>query len=121
VKATVRAVEDGELARLEHLRDLLAPDKVTGQVKLLLFARSGFTCELRRSSADRGDVELIDLGRVTTATETLTPIRLRLAVMGRNTGHGTLVPAVRVLRGRCNSEPAVTVRDPAEAIGRLIR
>jgi hypothetical protein len=27
----------------------------------------------------------------------------------------------RVLRGRCNSEPAVTVRDPAEAIGRLIR
>src|SRR5215471_15096009 len=27
----------------------------------------------------------------------------------------------RVLRGRCNSEPAVTVRDPAEAIGRLTR
>jgi hypothetical protein len=27
----------------------------------------------------------------------------------------------RVLRGRCNSEPAVIVRDPAEAIGRLIR
>jgi len=24
-----------------------------------------------------------------------------------------------VLRGRCNSEPAVTVRDPVEAIGRL--
>jgi hypothetical protein len=26
-----------------------------------------------------------------------------------------------VLRGRCNSEPAVIVRDPADAIGRLNR
>jgi len=26
-----------------------------------------------------------------------------------------------VLRGRCNSEPAVIVRDPADAIGRLTR
>jgi hypothetical protein len=28
---------------------------------------------------------------------------------------------LRVLRGRCNSEPAVTVRDPTAASGRLTR
>lgn len=64
VKATENAVSDGELTRLEHLRDLLPSDKVTEQVKLLLFTRSGFTKELRQSSAGRGDVELIDLPRL---------------------------------------------------------
>lgn len=64
VKATEKPVGDGELTRLEHLRELLPPDKVRGQVRLLLFARNGFTKELRRASAGREDVELIDLPRL---------------------------------------------------------
>jgi uncharacterized protein len=64
VKATQKTVGHGELTRLEHLRDLLPSDKVSGQVKLLLFSRSGFTAEIQKSSAGRGDVELIDLPRL---------------------------------------------------------
>ena len=64
VKATEKPVGDGELTRLEHLRELLPSDKVKGQVKLLLFTRSGFTRELRQTCASRGDVALIDLPRL---------------------------------------------------------
>jgi DNA-binding transcriptional ArsR family regulator len=64
VKATEKPVGDGELTRLEHLRELLPPDRVNGRVKLLLFARNGFTKELERTSAGRDDVELIDLHRL---------------------------------------------------------
>jgi hypothetical protein len=64
VKATEKPVGEGELTRLEHLRGLLPPDKVKGHVKLLLFARSGFTGELRQAGAKRDDVELIDLARL---------------------------------------------------------
>lgn len=64
VKATEKPVGDAELTRLEHLRDLLPPDKVKGQVKLLLFTRTGFTRELRQTCATRDDVELVDLPRL---------------------------------------------------------
>ena len=64
VKATGKPVGEGELTRLEHLRELLPQDKVKGPVKLLLFARNGFTAELRQASAGRDDVELIDLDRL---------------------------------------------------------
>jgi hypothetical protein len=63
-KGTATPVELPELRRLEHLRDLLPSAKVEAQPKLLLFARSGFTTELRRESESREDVELVDLDRL---------------------------------------------------------
>lgn len=63
-KATAKLVGEGELTRLEHVRDLLPTDKVNGLVKLLLFSRSGFTAELRKVSQERNDVELIDIERL---------------------------------------------------------
>ncbi|WP_034590410.1 AAA family ATPase [Hamadaea tsunoensis] len=61
-KATERPVGHGELARLEHLRDLVAAAK-PGTPKLLLFSRTGFTKELRAETG-RADLELIDLERL---------------------------------------------------------
>lgn len=63
-KATEKPVGDGELVRLEHLRELLPTDKVTGRVRLLLFSRSGFTRELRQGVASRDDIDLVDLDRL---------------------------------------------------------
>jgi hypothetical protein len=63
-KATTKPVGDGELDRLRHLRDLLPTDKVEGDVRLLLFSRSGFTKELKASVARRDDIQLIDLERL---------------------------------------------------------
>jgi hypothetical protein len=63
-KATTKAVGDGELERLEHIRELLPPDKVSQEVRLLLFSRTGFTTELRKAARSRVDVELIDLDRL---------------------------------------------------------
>lgn len=63
-KATEKPVGDGELARLDHLRELLPPSKAPGEVRLLLFSRSGFTKELTQSAGRRRDVELIDLDRL---------------------------------------------------------
>lgn len=50
-----------QLARLDHLRDLLGLDP---GAKLLLFSRSGFAAELRSAAAVRDDVELVDLERL---------------------------------------------------------
>ncbi|MBW8803230.1 MAG: hypothetical protein JF587_05145 [Catenulisporales bacterium] len=63
-KATGKPVGDGELVRLEHLRDLLPSDKAADRVKVVLFSRSGFTRELRQSIASREDVDLVDLDRL---------------------------------------------------------
>ncbi len=63
-KATEKPVGDGELARLDHLRELLPPSTASTQVRLLLFSRSGFTKELTESAGHREDVELIDLDRL---------------------------------------------------------
>jgi uncharacterized protein len=63
-KATLKAVGRAELERLDHIRDLLPSDRVRGPIRLLLFARSGFTAELRRAAGARDDVELIDLERL---------------------------------------------------------
>jgi AAA+ ATPase superfamily predicted ATPase len=50
-----------QLRRLEHVRDLLGVD---GPVKLLVFARRGFTRGLQAEAARRADVELVDLERL---------------------------------------------------------
>lgn len=63
-KNTTRPVGDGELDRLEHLRELLPSDRVESPPRLLLFSRNGFTAELRRSTAGRRDVALVDLDRL---------------------------------------------------------
>ncbi len=62
-KCTMKPVGDGELERLEHLRDLVAIDS-GHPVRLLLFSRSGFTRELRVTAQHRSDVELVDLERL---------------------------------------------------------
>lgn len=62
VKATAKPLGENALARLDHLRGLLPPDRLDGPPRLLLFARSGFTPALR--STARPDVELIDLPRL---------------------------------------------------------
>lgn len=60
-KSTARPVGDGDLARLEHLRELLPGERVATPPGLLLFSRSGFTRELRATAASRADVRLVDL------------------------------------------------------------
>ncbi len=63
-KSTTKPVGDGELDRLRHLRDLLPADRQGPAARLLLFSRSGFTRELRRTAQTALDVELIDLARL---------------------------------------------------------
>ncbi len=64
-KATNRARGAADLARLRHVRSLLAGQghDVAG-ARLLLFSRSGFTAELVDTARTQGDVELIDLARL---------------------------------------------------------
>jgi uncharacterized protein len=55
--------------RLDHACGLVASDpprgvQVTGNVKRIVFSRSGFTNELRRLADRRTDVELVDLERL---------------------------------------------------------
>jgi hypothetical protein len=64
VKATTVPVDRGAVERLEHIRDLLPPDKAEGRPKLLLFSRSGFTWGLLKLAETRDDVELVDLERL---------------------------------------------------------
>lgn len=64
VKATTRPVGEGELARLDHLRQLLPTDRVTRPPRLLLFGRAGFSPALLRAATSRADLELIDLRRL---------------------------------------------------------
>lgn len=64
VTATTSPVGESELARLDHLRDLLPRDRVAEPPRLLLFARAGFTPALHATARSRPDVELIDLERL---------------------------------------------------------
>lgn len=52
-----------DLARLERIRALLAPEQVEG-AKLALFSATGFEPDLVSQAAARTDVELIDLARL---------------------------------------------------------
>jgi hypothetical protein len=63
-KGRTKPTDAGELARLEHLRELIPADRLAGQPKLLLFARAGFTRALQTAATGRSDVELIDLDRL---------------------------------------------------------
>ncbi|WP_377268647.1 ATP-binding protein [Peterkaempfera sp. SMS 1(5)a] len=63
-KGTAKPVDVPELERLDHLRGLLPSERVGPLPKLLLFARSGFTDQLRRVAGSRSDVELVDLKRL---------------------------------------------------------
>jgi uncharacterized protein len=62
-KAGVDPMALSELHRLDGLVHQLS-DSVPPSAKRLLFARSGFTAELKRAARQRGDVELIDLQRL---------------------------------------------------------
>lgn len=63
-KATFAQVGSDQLDRLEHLRSVLPAGSSDRRPKLLPFARSGFTPELRSQAAGRTDVELVDLERM---------------------------------------------------------
>jgi hypothetical protein len=63
-KATSDSVDQTQLRRLEHLRDLVPAALAPVPARLLLFSRSGFMPELRREAATRGDIELVDLDRL---------------------------------------------------------
>lgn len=65
-KGTLTPVGVPQLERLEHLRGLLPSARVRALPKLLLFARAGFTADLRREAERRSDVELVDLDRMYT-------------------------------------------------------
>jgi hypothetical protein len=64
VRATSWLVGLNQLERLRHIRSLLPSDSITGEPKLLLFSRQGFTPELTGEALSRPDVALIDLHRL---------------------------------------------------------
>lgn len=64
IKLTGRPVDVAELARLDHLRDLLPDSWVSAPPRLLVFSRAGFTSDARLAAASRRDVELVDLKRL---------------------------------------------------------
>lgn len=64
VGATIWLVGLNQLERLQHIRSLLPSDPTTGEPKLLLFSRQGFTSELSAEARSRPDVALIDLHRL---------------------------------------------------------
>ena len=55
-----------DLARLEHLREVLAARAATARARLLLFSRGGFTRDLEAIAKRRRDLELVDLKRLYT-------------------------------------------------------
>ena len=61
--AGAEAIGLGELARLDQLVSA-EPKRIPETAKRLLFARHGFTAELRRAARKRPDVELVDLQRL---------------------------------------------------------
>lgn len=64
VKAISSPVGLNQLHRLDHIRSLLPGSPRNTEAKLLLFARHGFTPELRAAAENRPDAELIDLLRI---------------------------------------------------------
>ena len=64
VKATASPMGSDQLARLEHLRELLPGEGTAGQVRLLLVSQSGFAPALAQQAQQREDVELVDLERL---------------------------------------------------------
>jgi AAA+ ATPase superfamily predicted ATPase len=64
VKATNWLVGLNQLERLRHIRSLLPSDATTGEPRLLLFSRQGFTPDLTAEARSRADVALIDLPRL---------------------------------------------------------
>lgn len=64
VKAWDRPVDVPAVERLEHLRELLPPDRVTARPKLVLVSRRGFTQRVTDLAAGRGDLELVDIKRL---------------------------------------------------------
>jgi AAA+ ATPase superfamily predicted ATPase len=62
--AGTKPVDVAELARLDHLRQLLPANRVAGPPRLLLFGRAGFTARLQDAAGARSDVELVDLRRL---------------------------------------------------------
>jgi hypothetical protein len=64
-KDTNRPRGHDDLARLEHIRALLASRGAgVTHTKLLLFSRAGFDPALTRTAKNRNDVELVDLKRI---------------------------------------------------------
>ncbi|MGH3662622.1 MAG: AAA family ATPase, partial [Micromonosporaceae bacterium] len=63
-KSNTEPVDGAELVRLEHLRELLPPERVAAEPTLLLFSRTGFTRELLSAAKQRPDVQLADLNRL---------------------------------------------------------
>ena len=63
-KVTADLVGISQLERLEHVRGLLPAAMTTSLVKIILFARAGFTGDLLTTAIRRPDVELVDLGRL---------------------------------------------------------
>lgn len=63
-KGTTSAVGEGQLRRLEHLRELVPVDRYETPPRLLLFSRYGFTDGLRRIATTRRDLELVGLDRL---------------------------------------------------------
>lgn len=63
-KCTADPIGLPQVERLEHIRGLLPPTKVTSLPKLLLFGSSGFTGDVRAAARRRADVELVDLTRL---------------------------------------------------------
>lgn len=64
VKWRGEEMDVGQLERLSHIRELLAPQATSTPLRLLLFGRSGFTKRLLAAVRERSDVELIDLDRL---------------------------------------------------------
>jgi AAA+ ATPase superfamily predicted ATPase len=63
-KGGTAPVSEAELRRLEHLGQLVPPDRLDRPPRLLLFSRNGFTAALERDAQGRPDVELVDLERM---------------------------------------------------------
>lgn len=57
-------MDEPELSRLEHLREMLPSRRTKAAPRLILFSRGGFTARLRRKASARRDVELVDLPRL---------------------------------------------------------
>ena len=72
VKSGIERVGIAELQRLDSIIDTLSATRsaphalVRLDVRRILVARAGFTVELTRAAARRGDVELVDLHRLYT-------------------------------------------------------